>query len=256
MKVTCAEWQNIIFSWKTSVAMLVFCLIVISFFQADHLLGAVGLRAFYPICGSLILPLLIFSSIPLILPFWRWNTALVVSLLALPVSLAMLGIATLIGANFFIIFGLLNGLRISVYFGVFTCVLAVLAIEIILWRAKNTPTFILVLSKLTSIFITIGFFLLTVILIAAVGGLNSDTEFQAATLFDDNYYHLTVTYSPYMGDFLTLYACNSIGVFCNSIYQSPRDAYNGKFMSLLGSDDNLTLSILVDGTTVYTHHVQ
>lgn len=256
MKVTDTEWQNIIFSRKASVIMLVFCLVVINFFQADHLLGAVGLRAFYPILGSLILPLLIFSSIPLTLPFWRRNVALVVSLLTLPVSLAALGMSSLIGLIFFVVVGTVYALPIAVYFGLFILILLVLGIEIILWRDENTQTFILVLSKLTSIFSTIGFLVLTLILIAAVGAVHSDTEFQDAVLFDNRYYHLSVTYSTYEGDFLTLYACNSLGLFCHSIYQSPRGAYNGKSMKLLGSEDDHTLSILINDTTLYTYQVQ
>lgn len=233
------------FDSALSLALLLFSTPVVLFYQADYLIGAIGLRVSYFISG-------------LILAFFFLVTA--ISLFALykviPTWLA-------IGLNCFLLVGLAAMNVRWLFLGWFAAVLIALIPPVLIvvifcaalatWIWANfraSPPNVQVMR-----YIAVSCSTLMAIYVLGVGSLPEHAEFDShGSVSLNNRHYFLHLYWGWLGDpdTLILYECNQFGLLCAEVY-STSDSYRDKQIELVPEVDANTLVIRIKGTPHYVY---
>src|SRR5262245_10667524 len=220
-----------------SIAVLVFLasLLVMLFFRSDVLLGAVGLRAVYDALGVPLSLLLILISLGLLV-LWSKISSLVgiliwVVLVAALAEFVTLGWVLALASVFFVI-TTQDLLAVVIPVAFVFCFLFWLLVQARRYLLPGCVVKIVVMA---------------VLLVAATlslgGGAFSRLDVPALVTneyqslqFNDHFYFLSAYFSSdgeWLQEWLQLYECNSLGLFCTKVYSGQRGASSYKKLALV-----------------------
>ncbi len=213
------------------------------FFSADKLLGAVGLRAWYNPVGVLAATASLLM-IPLVLFYRRFSrqgryiyliitALLMLGALALRLYLIIVGWFTAIATGAICI-------PASTIAIVFTILLAIQSI--LSYRGTKAAKSNARLLIITACFYSAGYFFG----IAALPPY-AEAEISDRKTYNDHQYFLYLWYG-WLGDpdFLALYECNPLGLFCEITYEAPTGSYGGGQLAIEMDPETQVVGVQID----------
>jgi hypothetical protein len=221
------------------VLLIALLLLVMAFFRADDLVGAVGLREVYR------------------------NPILVLLISFLVSAIVLLYLYKIEKLNFSIVMLLLLALlSLSIIFGTmpFTCLGSIIVfvlcqpVPLLLGSLFATATQVTKRVILPKVVIS-GVLLLTVTLMMSISGTESATgNLKGHLQVGDKQYFLEVRMGLMDPDSVILYECNSIALFCHIVH-SADGVYVGKEVALQYDSGMEILEIILEKEIIYTYKV-
>jgi hypothetical protein len=238
-------------------ALIFGAFVVMLFFRADDLFGAVGLRAFYTI-GSIASVFVAAILILVMLSAWRKLDAIATAIFIVLLVLAVFIFNEMLFG--LILVGWFTGIVIMLIPAVFPALGAVVTLS--LWIFSTGFRSLRFSPAVLKIF-KIAVLIMTPLYLLGVGAYpkNAEFDFVGSESFAGHHYYLDLHHG-WLGDpdWLILWQCNSLAFDCETVFQSPYHSPPEQFRNLREKDIQLipdviavTISILVDGEVVYTH---
>lgn len=241
------------YSEKTSFFIIFSILLILLFFDADELFGAVDLRAFYSI-GSVVVSVILILGLLALIAHWRIipNTiAIAFGVLILLGCLTLNAGIVLVGWVAYAIVRDTGLFPCSILFAIaFT-----IAIAAWLWGKFTGYTF----NPGFVQFMLMAILLIAPIYLLGIGFSPQNSEFDSADSVNlNNHHYYLYRYWGWLGDpdTLELYECNQFALACKSVYRAPAAYYQDKNVVLIPDVTTNSLAIQVDNTTIYTYELK
>jgi hypothetical protein len=204
------------------------------FFSTDALLTTVGLRAFYtPVGMGLGICCLLWS----VLVFTHNRLSGKQKVFYSLTIITLVGLGAVIGTLTHLIYlmlvvgwftGFVSGAFFIPPYAIAIAIFGILITQIILTFAKH-PTNLRKIISVLLLFYSAGYFI----------GFASLPHYGEARIVDkrlhNNHQYFLYLWYGWLGDpdYLALYKCNNIGIYCEVIYQAPSGSYSGSELSIV-----------------------